>query len=251
MRQGWVRLLWAFISSFFLFALTPAGVFAAAPDQNQKDKTRAPGADESDSETEIDDFEGDDLNESILDDDQSATERITNAGSVQLGAGWRKAWGPDFRLGWHLDENKLVEVRFGQSKSEDYLSSGELKINTLLIQGKFFMGNSLFMGIGTGWSQMLAQHNDSMFIGGEEIPFKYESQVDQYLLNLSMGNQWQFGSWTLGLEWLNLFMPVATESKGEFSMEGGELLRLNIEQNLKAEAWEVDYGVAFYLGYVW
>lgn len=252
MRQGWISLLWTFVSPLCLFSITRAEVLAA----DQTPKARSEAADETASEAEIDDLENDadEMNESIFDSDRSATERITNAASLQLGGGVRKGAGLDLRVGWHLDENRLLEARFAQFEGDDISSFNELAVTMLLIQGKFFMGNSLFMGIATGWSQLSVKDEETFASGTEALLFNYEGEVDQFLLALSMGNQWQFGSWTLGIDWLNLYMPFTAskvDSTGDFSMAGGELRRLNNEQNLKAEAWEVDYGVSLYLGYVW
>ncbi len=250
MRQGWKPLLQAFISCLSLHSAAfaaEASVPGSQPKPKEESGTDA-DIDESDNELE-------DSSENSSDNDRSATERITNAGSVQIGTGYRKGLGLDLRVGIHQDENKLLEARFARFSAKNLANFDEMEIDTLLIQGKFFMGNSLFMAIATGWSQLRVKDKEMVNMGGpEDELFSYKGSTDQFLLSLSMGNQWQFGSWTTGLDWLNLYMPFSAskvDSKGEFSMAGGELRRLNNEQNLKAEAWEVDYGISLYVGYVW
>lgn len=254
MRQGWMSPHGTLIISLGLIScLAQANRSMAAENQTGIAKEAAPEGAPDASSDELDN-DIDDGNEGFLDGDRSATERITNTGSVQVGAGFRKGFGPDLRVGYHLDENKIVEGRFARFKGDDIAGFKDFEIDTLLIEGKFFMGNSLFMGIAGGWSQFRVEDEEILSLGTDSLPFSYKGKVDQFLLALSMGNQWQFESWTLGLDWLNLFMPFTAskvDSEGDFAMNGGELRRLNNEQNLKAEAWEVDYGLSFYVGYTW
>ncbi len=222
--------------------------------QKEKSKPAEMKRDESGVFVDGQDLDVDDTDELMSNNERSGTERISNSYSLQLGAGYRKGLGLELELGYHLDEDRLIEIRYGQFSAEDIDGFSKLDLQSLIVQSKIFISNSLYFTVGAGWTGIKATGSESLAgtSGGLE-DYAYSGKVSQGLLAIATGNQWQEGTWTWGVDWLKLSLPFSVSlnsSKIESEGTSVDLRRIKNENELKTESWSIDFGMTAYAGYV-
>lgn len=253
MNRGWFRPYWTLISISILWPHTPV-VKAAEPVPAPKKAVPAADPSVNDSFVDNQDLDTEDLDDPNVDTERSGTERITNSYSLQAGVGFRKGPGLELELGWHIDEDRLVEIRIGSYTAQDVESFSTIKLQSLIVQSKMFMNNSLFFSVGAGFTSFDAEGKETLLNNsGVAEDNAYTGTLNQGLLALTAGNQWQIGDWTLGVDWLKFYLPFSVSvdsSRIESTGSSAELRQIKFENEFKTVAWDIDYGFGIYGGYV-
>lgn len=118
-------------------------------------------------------------------------------------------------------------------KTEGGSSSGTLEadIDMKLIQGRYFLGNSFFVGAGLGKRNFNLQSVFSGDIGSATMNAKFDTNVG----HLMIGNLWSFrNGFFIGCDWVSYTMPfsfkekeASVETDGDLGMIKNEMDKLN------------------------
>ena len=183
----------------------------------------------------------------------SSADRIANHTSFQLGVGYRRGLGLELGLDIYRDEDNLFTIKLGRYETKNTDGFTTLGLTHLLAENTFYLGESLFVGIGASLTALQGVDKGNTLITSEGVQaFSFDGTTRQIAFTMSAGNQWQFDHWTFGAHWLNLYLPfyvtsVQTSSQnGEGAFSVRELQR---KQDLSSTSWRIDYGASLDVGY--
>ncbi len=192
--------------------------------------------------------------ETSLDIELSSADRISNHTSLQLGLGYRRGPGIEMGLDLYRDEDNLFSFKLGHFASKDQDGFSDLSITHLMAENVFFLGESLFVGIGGSLAKFHGEDREKAVVSSDGIQdFSFEANAYQVTFLMSAGNQWQKEDWTFGFHWLNLYLPfyVTDVQKTSADSETSSFVVREIKrkQDLRSTAWQIDYGVSLDVGY--
>jgi hypothetical protein len=172
--------------------------------------------------------------------------------SVELGLGFRKGPGPELRLNWYRDDDQVHGLKIGQYSRKDISHFDTLALTTIGLQSRFSLEGSFFVEGGLDYTQMKATIDEAETSSTAGTgTYGFEGTVSQAFLQLGFGNQWQTGSWTYGVDWVNLYVPFSgssfeTSSSGDI-IDREQRERRN-KRDFKTEAWDINYGISLHAG---
>jgi hypothetical protein len=123
-------------------------------------------------------------------------------------------------LGLFLTENLALEAEGNISYFNEGTPADPTSTSTLLqLQGKFFFPASFYLTLGGGYQSTLTR---TLFDEDPDSPSElvYTSTLyDTMGATAAVGSEWHFGIWSLGAEYLGLYLPFAVLYKG-FNQKG-------------------------------
>lgn len=195
-------------------------------------------------------------------EDSSEANRLNKKGIFSLGitgAGPNLAPGQNLTAGMYIDRNKmlLLELKNGvQSLSryseytngvyQDYKS--EAKIKQLGVHYKQFTGNSFYFRTGLDYNQVdfTFDYSQSKYYKNEKPEFSGESLI----ANFTIGNQWQWETFTLGCDWIGIASPIYYKLKSQNSPSDASIYDSSDFETDKKLLLKETSGIAlrFYMG---
>jgi hypothetical protein len=172
--------------------------------------------------------------------------------SAELGLGFRKGPGPELRLNWYRDDDQVYGLKIGQYAGKDISHFDKLELMTIGLQSRFSLESSFFIEGGLDLTQIKGTIDEAETTSTSGTgTYGFEGSVSQTFLQLGFGNQWQSGTWTYGVDWLNLYVPfsgssVKTSSSGTI-LDREQRERRN-KRDFKTEAWDINYGISLHAG---
>jgi hypothetical protein len=166
-------------------------------------------------------------------------------------------------IGRFLTPSTLVqlELSLGETdRREGYFTSSSqyLKTGSVGVNLKHFVSNSFYIKGGLDYRSVSYDYNYgsrfSVIDSAKSSYTSYDFTGDSWAGSFSIGNQWQWESFTLGCDWFGLRVPFASNVQSEsLSSRGGSSLVREIRQDrednqnrlLKDVAFQA---VRFYLG---
>lgn len=187
-----------------------------------------------------------------IESDIANAEVSTTQFSAELGLAFRKGPGAEVRLNWYHDDDQVYGLKIGQYSRKDISHFDTLALSTIGLYSRFSLEGSFFIDGGLDMTQIKAtiDETETSSTAGSGT-YGFEGSVSQAFLQLGFGNQWQSGSWTYGVDWLNLFVPF-TGTSFSASSSGTILDREQRERrnkrDFKTEAWDINYGAILHAG---
>ncbi|MCX6130217.1 MAG: hypothetical protein NTX25_14285 [Proteobacteria bacterium] len=128
--------------------------------------------------------------------------------SLLLGAGI--ADGASGRMMADLYLSRDLHLDFEIRNATEFVD-GVTKTLFLTSHLKYFVGNSFYISAGPGYSKSVANKNESVY--GSTLSDDYKSHTEILLddmgLEASIGNQWQWNHFTLGVDWVGNYLPLS------------------------------------------
>ncbi|WP_141733860.1 hypothetical protein [Oligoflexus tunisiensis] len=172
--------------------------------------------------------------------------------AVELGAGFRKGPGAELRFSWYRDEEQTYGLKIGQYTGKDISHFDELALTTVSLQSRFSLEGSFFLEGALDLTQIKATIDEGQAVStADSGTYGFEGNVSQVFLQMGFGNQWQSGSWTYGVDWVDLYIPFtgssfSTSSSGDI-LDREQRERRN-KRDFKTEAWDINYGISLHAG---
>lgn len=121
------------------------------------------------------------------------------------------------RVGYFIDQDFIAEAGFSTGSA----SIGDYKADKSIVEikAKKFFGNSFYVDGGLGYESWNVSYpvsiNDTSF-----ETRKLKGTVQNTGLEFHVGNQWQWGGFTLGCDWVGYFLSLSTSTsfKGDSSV---------------------------------
>lgn len=152
--------------------------------------------------------------------------------------------------GYYFSPNQIISGRFGIASG--VISSMDEKI--LSIDLKSFWGNSFYTR--AGFSKRDYDFSWDVYPTDEEGNIGFETETltaktSSMGLELGLGNQWQWNSFTIGADWVGVYLPLTSSGTDEVVNESGAIeanLLTNVDDDVKyAKTTQLAF-VRFYLG---
>lgn len=187
-----------------------------------------------------------------IESDIANAEVSTAQYSAELGIGFRKGPGGELRFNWYRDDDQVYGLKIGQYSGKNISHFDTLELMTVGLQSRFSLEESFFVEGGLDFTQIKAMIDEGEVVStGSSGTYGFEGTVSQTFLQLGFGSQWQSGSWTYGVDWLNLYVPFSgssfkTTSSG--SIIDREQRERRNKRDFKTEAWDINYGLSLHAG---
>lgn len=140
----------------------------------------------------------------------SAEKREENSLDLQFNPiGFVPSPSMSLSLGVHLQPDQVLYFQHGGASA--FLGDMEETYNTLGL--KTFWGNSFYTKL--GYSQRSYSFDWRM----DRVDNSFESvtrNASARGVEFALGNQWQFGAFTLGVDWIGAYIPLSTEGDEAF-----------------------------------
>jgi hypothetical protein len=140
----------------------------------------------------------------------------TIVGSM-LGAGlegyWQERENIQLALSYGAARRDFVEpLREDVERSTIDLSQADGSARLLLLQGRYFFGNSFFVGAGVGLRTIRLDLRIDDRLSGEYLGGDF--QTNSPVLHFSLGNRWTWPEgFVMGADWLAVSVPVNSDSE--------------------------------------
>jgi len=128
-----------------------------------------------------------------------------------FGAGPSNSGSQGLSASYFLSRNTqvLIEAMGNSSNVGFWGSRYEVKTNSAGVHLKHFTGNSFYLRTGIDYRTVDYKYNyNSIF--GSDYYVKRSFKGNSLAAALAIGNQWQWGNFTLGCDWIGLSAPVAS-----------------------------------------
>lgn len=187
-----------------------------------------------------------------IESDIANAEVSTAQFSAELGLAFRKGPGAELRVNWYRDDDQVYGLKVGQYTGKDISNFDELALTTIGVYSRFSLEGSFFIDGGLDMTQIKGTIDEAEAASaGGSGTYGFEGSVSQTFLQMSFGNQWQSGSLTYGVDWVNLYVPftgasVDTSSSGTI-LDREQRERRN-KRDFKTEAWDINYGISLHAG---
>ena len=113
-----------------------------------------------------------------------------------------------------MTPDSLIEVSYAKGESDILFARIHNGLTTLHL--KSFWGNSFYTNLGVG-SRSLGYSFDFPTIDGQGqiTGFSEAYKIDNSVLGVdfSIGNRWQWETFTIGCDWVGTFVPLSTSGK--------------------------------------
>ena len=112
------------------------------------------------------------------------------------------------QLGYYLSPTSLIQLEFGQGNNGLLVFSSayrSLRTDSIGIQFKQFVANSFYFKTGVDYQVIDFSYS---YFSSDYYTFKGSTLGASF----SIGNQWQFENFTLGCDWVGIFLPVASNT---------------------------------------
>jgi hypothetical protein len=161
------------------------------------------------------------VSEDVVVEDSSEYHRENKVASavVELGFGAALTIGTGGAVGYYLTPNSLLELSY-VAGSSDYLF---IAIESALaeLRWKKFWGNSFYTNLGLGYRDIGLKADLDLFNDpGSKINRTLGAQ--SLGVNLALGNRWQWENFTIGCDWLGLFVPISSTGDSEIKDQNVE-----------------------------
>ncbi len=187
-----------------------------------------------------------------IESDIANAEVSTAQFSAELGVAYRKGPGAELRINWYRDDDQVYGLKVGQYTGKEIANFDSLALTTIGLHSRFSLEGSFFIDGGLDMTQIKATIDEGEAVSaGTSGTYGFEGSVSQTFLQMGFGNQWQSGSWTYGVDWINLYVPFSgsscdTKSSGDI-LDREQRERRN-KRDFKTEAWDVNYGISLHAG---
>jgi hypothetical protein len=190
--------------------------------------------------------------EAEIESDIANAEVSTAQFSAELGVAFRKGPGAELRLNWYRDDDQVYGLKIGQYTGKDISHFDTLALTTIGLQSRFSLEGSFFVEGGLDLTQIKGTIDEAEAISaGGSGTYGFEASVSQTFFQLGFGNQWQSGSWTYGVDWLNLYIPFSgssVETKSSGTILDREQRERRNKRDFKTEAWDINLGASLHAG---
>jgi hypothetical protein len=187
-----------------------------------------------------------------IENDIANAEVSTAQYSAELGLGFRKGPGPELRLNWYRDDDQVYGLKIGQYSAQDISHFDSLALTTIALQSRFSLEGSFYIEGGLDMTQIKGTIDEAEITSTAGTgTYGFEGSVGQNFLQLGFGNQWQSGTWTYGVDWLNLYVPFSgssVKSSSSGTILDRELRERRNKRDFKTEAWDINYGISLHAG---
>ncbi|RYZ53851.1 MAG: hypothetical protein EOP07_17065 [Proteobacteria bacterium] len=154
-------------------------------------------------------------------------------------------------VGYFFTPNQIISGRYGSASG--VISSMDEKI--LSIDLKSFWGNSFYTRAGFSKRDYDFSWDVYPSDGDGNISFETETltaKTSSMGLELGLGNQWQWSSFTIGADWVGVYLPLSSSGTDEVVNKDGAVeagLFSNVDDDVKyAKTTQMAF-VRFYLGF--
>ncbi|MBC7370100.1 MAG: hypothetical protein H7326_00955 [Bdellovibrionaceae bacterium] len=148
-------------------------------------------------------------------------------------------------LGYFLSPTSLVQLEIGQGRNEGlffFSSYRVLRVDSLGIQFKKFVANSFYFKTGLDYQAIDYSYN---LYSNDYYGFKGNTLGATF----SIGNQWQFENFTLGCDWVGIFLPIASNTTKDVVTANSSYSRSESDSDQKRYLKDSSLQfVRFYLG---
>jgi hypothetical protein len=154
-------------------------------------------------------------------------------------------------VGYYFTPNQVISGRFGSAAG--IISSMDEKI--LSVDLKSFWGNSFYTRVGFSkrdydfsWDVYPTDDDGTISFETERLSAKTSSTG----LELGLGNQWQWNSFSIGADWIGVYIPLSSSGTDEVVNEGNAVeagIFTDVDDDVKyAKTTQLAF-VRFYLGF--
>lgn len=146
-----------------------------------------------------------------------------------LGFGPTALFSQGLTLGIFLDPNTIINIEL--KKGDDlffmsWLDRYDIKENSLGVNFKKFVNTSFYVKAGAEYRKIDYTYNYNSSTT-DTNQFKGSALAATFAL----GNQWQWGGFTLGCDWFGLNVPVTSNIESESSAVSSSIIKLNDEED--------------------
>lgn len=160
---------------------------------------------------------------SLIQEDSSEHMRLDKKHLLQLSSTSSSRIGllfgvkSSFTYGRFLNRNDLVLLGLGSGSGSDIFS--ELFAQTVQTKMKFvnvgyrhFFGNSFYLSTGLEYQELSHEGTERSWFSSKHDILNY-SRLSLKIWNasLAIGNQWQWQNFTIGVDWLGILAPIASQ----------------------------------------
>jgi hypothetical protein len=153
---------------------------------------------------------------------------------------------------YYLTPNQLLEVSYAQGEIDLLIT----KINNSLasLHLKSFWGNSFYTNLGVaqrtlGYSFLISEIDNNGNFTTRSREFLANNSA--FGVDFSIGNRWQWGTFSLGCDWVGIFLPVAvtgeTTVEANSSYDPQDIEEANRDMDRFSETGTAQF-LRFYLG---
>lgn len=158
----------------------------------------------------------------VLVEDSSEHNRMGKkwvvAGQI-LGIGVTNGTGQGVIAGHHLDRNTVVQMELvSGTRNDDIFESFELKTTAIGLHAKKFLANSFYINGGLDYINL--KYDNKYIFNSSGVDDAYGFEANVWAASFTIGNQWQWESFTLGCDWIGFTMPIANSVSSEYADAG-------------------------------
>ena len=142
----------------------------------------------------------------------SAENRVDKQGYV---AGSVGALGIGVAAGLYLDSDTRIDAQLAR---HDYSFLGRrTESSEMKLEVQKFLSTTFYLSGGLTYQDIESSDRDYFF--DLDATYDYDGTANLLGLHVSIGNEWQWESFSLGAEWFGLLQPLVTESSIKFAKE--------------------------------
>lgn len=154
-------------------------------------------------------------------DGESEQNRVgkTFGVAAEIGLGIAPFPTAGFLANYYIKRNHVVELAYVSGS----LSVFAIDLSWSLISAryKYFIGNSFYVNSGLGYRQFVFKDKfETLFGAADNIDAELKST--SLGVEFTIGNQWQWDNFTLGTDWIGIFVPVSSNSDDKYLVNGQE-----------------------------